>query len=191
MNDRFAPGDAILMRHVWRDEVFLAHSVRVVVDEPGLLATWLAPGTPYKRPALRAELPFHQQLVDRPWKAPGIVQLTRPGDAHSIWVFEHGWYVNLQEPVRRTALGFDTCDQLLDLVRSRDGSWRWKDEQEFDEAVRRGFFSNDEAAAIRAEAERVIAADPFPTGWETWEPDPSWSAPGLPAGWDMLQAAAS
>jgi uncharacterized protein DUF402 len=182
----FAPGDAILQRHVWRDEIFLAFSVRVVQDAPDLLVTWLAPGTPYKRPAVRDQLPFHQPLVDRPWTPPGTLQLTRPGAAHSIWIFDHGWYVNLQEPLRRTSLGFDTCDQLLDLVRSREGGWRRKDEDDLAESVRRGFLSNDEAAAIRAEGERVIAADPFPTGWEDWEPDPSWSAPGLPPGWDVL-----
>jgi uncharacterized protein DUF402 len=182
----FAPGDAILLRHVWRDEIFLASPVRVVEHTPELLVTWLAPGTPYKRPAVRGELPFGQPLIDRPWRAPGVVQLTRPGDAHSVWVFEHGWYVNLQEPLRRTPLGFDTRDQLLDLVRSPDGRWRWKDEQELADAVRQGFVSADEAAAIRAEGERVIAADVFPTGWEAWKPDPSWAAPGLPAGWDSL-----
>jgi hypothetical protein len=166
VDDRFAPGDAILIRSVWRDEVWLAHSVRVVADDPDLLATWLAPGTPYMRPAVREKLPFHQRLVNRPWEAPGVLQLTRPGDAHNVWVFAHGWYVNLQEPLRRTALGFDTCDQLLDLVRSRDGRWRWKDEHELAAAVERGFLSADEAAAVRAEGERVIAADPFPTGWD-------------------------
>jgi hypothetical protein len=101
-------------------------------------------------------------------------------------VFEHAWYVNLQEPLRRTPLGFDTCDQLLDLVRTRDGKWRWKDERELGAAVERGFLSNEEAAAIRAEGERVIAADPFPTGWEDWRPDPSWPAPALPPGWDVV-----
>ena len=24
----------------------------------------------------------------------------------------------------------------------------------------------------------------LPTGWESWQPDPSWSLPILPAGWD-------
>jgi hypothetical protein len=186
VSDRFAPGDAILMRDVWRGDIHLAYSVRVVQDEPDLLVTWLAPGTPYKRPAVRAELPFGQPLVDRPWAAPGVLHLTRPGEAHSVWVFETSWYVNLQEPLRRTELGFDMHDELLDLVRMRDGRWRWKDEDELAEAVLRGYVTNDEAAATRAEAERVIAADAFPTGWEAWEPDPSWPAPGLPAGWDVV-----
>ena len=182
----FAPGAHAVMRHVWRDEVFLAAPVTVIQDEPDLLVTWLAPGTSYMRPAVRSALPFHQPLVDKPWRAPGVVQLTRPGDAHAVWVFPQGWYVNLQEPIRRTPLGFDTRDQLLDLVRRGDGSWRWKDVDELEAAVAAGFVSGDEEAAIRAEAERVIAADAFPTGWEAWEPDPSWPVPGLPPGWDEL-----
>ena len=111
-----------------------------------------------------------------------MLQLWPVGAAHAIWLFGDAWYVNLQEPFRRTADGFDTADQLLDLVRTRDGAWRWKDEHELAHAVDEGFIPEDEAAAIRAEARRVIAADPFPTGWEAWEADPSWPLPGLPPG---------
>ncbi len=32
-----------------------------------------------------------------------------------------GWYVNLQQPLVRTAVGFDTMDQQLDLIVDRDG----------------------------------------------------------------------
>jgi hypothetical protein len=39
------------------------------------------------------------------------------------------WYVNFQRPMRRTAIGFDTFDLLLDLVIAPDLSrWDWKDE---------------------------------------------------------------
>ena len=48
--------------------------------------------------------------------------LQRPGDAYAIWHFWHGperefrgWYVNLQEPFRRTAQGYDTQDLELDI----------------------------------------------------------------------------
>jgi hypothetical protein len=40
-----------------------------------------------------------------------------------------------------------------------------------------------DAAAVRAEAERVLEAWPFPSGWEEFEPDPAWPAPRFPAGW--------
>jgi predicted RNA-binding protein associated with RNAse of E/G family len=88
--------------------------------------------------------------------------------------------VNLQEPFRRAEHGVDTADQLLDLVRSRDGGrWRWKDEDQLEAAVVGGFVSENDAAAVRAEALRVIAADPFPTGWEDWQPDSTWPMPTL------------
>jgi predicted RNA-binding protein associated with RNAse of E/G family len=61
--------------------------------------------------------------------------------------------VNLQEPFRRTEHGVDTADQLLDLVRTRDGDWRWKDEHELANAIAEGFISEDEAAAIHARPE--------------------------------------
>ena len=69
--------------------------------------------------------------------------LAIPAAAHSVYVmWETGrtelrcWYVDLQEPLRRTTLGFDTMDHLLDIVISPDQSaWRWKDEDEFEEAV--------------------------------------------------------
>jgi hypothetical protein len=187
VSERFRPGDAIAIRHVWRARVFLVFAPLVVQDEPDLLVTWLPEGSEYKRPARREELPYEQPLADRPWRRPGVVQLTRPGDAHSVTVFPNGgWYVNLQEPLRRTRIGFDTADQLLDLVRSPSGAWRWKDEHELAAAVERGYVTADEAAAIRAEGERVIAADAFPTGWEGFRPDPAWRAPRLPAGWDAL-----
>lgn len=156
-------------------------------DEPDLLVTWLEPGAEYKRPERREDLPYEQPLVDRPWREPGVVTLTRPGDAHSVTVFtELGWYVNFQEPLRRTPIGFDTADHLADLWRLPTGEWRWKDEHELDAAVARGYLSPADAAAIRAEGERLIAESEFPTGWENFEPDADWRAPRLPQGWNVL-----
>jgi predicted RNA-binding protein associated with RNAse of E/G family len=48
--------------------------------------------------------------------------MLEPGAWHSVDVeFDAagafaGWYVNLQEPLRRTGSGFDTVDLVLDLV---------------------------------------------------------------------------
>ena len=164
----------------------MAAPLRVVHADDELLVTWLAPRTPYMRPAVRAALPFGQPLVNRPWKAPGVLQVTPRRAAHSIWIFRDAWYVNLQEPLRPTPLGADTRDQLLDVVRYRAGGWRLKDVDELEAAVAAGHVPPDEAAAIHAEAERVIATDPFPTGWERWRADPRWPVPELPEGWDVL-----
>jgi hypothetical protein len=35
------------------------------------------------------------------------------------------WYVNLEQPQRRSRLGFDFEDRLLDVFVEPDGRWRW------------------------------------------------------------------
>lgn len=128
-----------------------------------------------------------------------MLQLSRPGAAHSIhaWWADGsddlaGWYVNLQQPLRRTRLGFDTRDDLLDIVVEPDlSSWYWKDEDDLAEAERIGLLSAEEAAAIHAEGERVIGlidkgTPPFDPAWADWRPDPAWRVPELPAGWDQV-----
>jgi len=102
-----------------------------------------------------------------------------------------GWYINLEEPFRRTALGFDWLDQMLDIVVSPDlSTWHWKDEDEFEAAVRFGVLSPARANTLRNEGEKAIAwlqsgKSPF-NGWEKWRPDPSWTVPVLPKGWDTI-----
>jgi predicted RNA-binding protein associated with RNAse of E/G family len=95
--------------------------------------------------------------------------------------------VNLQRPFRRTELGFETMDLVLDLIVDPDGSWRWKDEDELATWVARGVFEPELAERIRAEGESVLARAPWPTGWEKWRPDPAWELPELPDGWDVRQ----
>ena len=118
------------------------------------------------------------------WRRSGL-SLARPGRAHSIWLFSDvdSWYVNLEQPLRRTPIGFDTFDEKLDLIVEPDGSYRWKDKDELEQTAALGLL---DANAVRAEGERVLVEWPFPTGWEDWRPDPSWSIPQLPEGWDRV-----
>jgi predicted RNA-binding protein associated with RNAse of E/G family len=80
------------------------------------------------------------------------------------------WYVQLQDPILETPTGLETMDHALDVVVEPDGSWEWKDEDDFAELQRLGAFTPSQAAAVRAEGQRVIAAHPWPTGWEHWRP---------------------
>jgi hypothetical protein len=130
------------------------------------------------------------------WQTNRVVWLTPFGAAHSIGHFWNaasgafrGYYINLQAPLRRTELGFDSLDHVLDIVVEPGGHWRWKDEDELAEAVQLGLFTPDEAVAIRAEGERVIANLPslLPTGWEDWLPDPAWPRLDLPCPADEFQ----
>jgi hypothetical protein len=170
-----------------------------------LTALYWRAGTPNKLPEKRfavEDLLTLQgpQLVDSTWTDTDVLMLVPGGAAHSVYaMWEAGqanfrcWYVNLQEPLRRTHLGFDTMDHLLDIVISPDCStWRWKDEDQLREAVELGVFSPQQGRAIRREGEDVIermrAGGPiFHAGWERWSPPEDWQPPEFLEGWDKIK----
>jgi predicted RNA-binding protein associated with RNAse of E/G family len=201
---RWSVGDPIILREVYQGRVWAIRPVTVVEDAADRIALYLAPGTMWKRPVSASGEPLRLQaseweLADLQWAGNAALWLTPPGAAHSVilwwepasWRLE-GWYVNLEQPFRRTTLGFDYLDQVLDIVVAPDrSSWFWKDEDEFATAQQLGVLTRAEATAIRTEGERVIAAiesngPPFCDGWEVWRPDPGWTVPGMPEGWDEV-----
>ena len=196
-------GDPIVLRGVWRGQIWWVCAVTVVRDLPDLIVLYWTAGTPEKTPAKRPTV--HEQLenqivlVDGKWVDTDVLMLSAPGAAHSVYLmWETGtrilrcWYVDLQEPLRRTTIGFDTMDHLLDIVINPDRSqWHWKDEDEFVEAEAIGLYSPAEAWAIRSEGEHVIAClqasrSPFYDGWENWLPPVEWKIPALPENWDDM-----
>jgi len=192
-------GETILVRHIHHGRVVQAAPARVVADRPDVLVTWIASGTPIVYPTGQDGegrlLPLASWRIEhRPWFGAGCLELMPPGRAHAIRLLRdddgsfRGWYVNLQAPMRRRPDGFDTRDLQLDLVVAPGGAVTWKDEDHLEQAVELGLLSDDDACLARAEAERVLAEWPFPTGWEDWCPDPGWELelPELPAGWDVV-----
>lgn len=184
----WTPGDVVVWSESWRGTRYYSVPVRIVEDSEQQLVYFLAEGTRFRFP--RGAWPFadsHPWAHKDGWRGHGVLVQYRPGKAHTIWHFWQGeerrfagWYVNMQEPLRRDGSGFDTQDQELDLWVKADGRWTWKDEAELEDWVRRGRFTREEVAAVHAEGERVLADWPFPTGWEDWGPDPTWSVPELP-----------
>ncbi|MGW8378762.1 DUF402 domain-containing protein [Streptomyces sp. ODS28] len=184
----------------------ICRPVTVVTDTSELLAVWMAPGTVCVKPELADGTPVHQEPLEtrytKPrttalsrWFGTGVLKLARPGDPWSVWLFwERDWefknfYVNLEEPRRRWAGGVDSEDHFLDISVYPDGSWLWRDEDEFAEAQRVGLMGAGQAAAVRAAGERALRevrawASPFADGWEDWRPDPHWPVPRLPEDWD-------
>ena len=201
--NRWTRGEIIVMRGVWKGKLWWACPAYVVQDTPELLALYWPVGTltrsPVRRPTVEDELYNRIELEDRIWTDNDVLALNTPGAAHSIELMWqagtrkiHCWYVHLQEPQHRMEIGFDTMDQMLDIVISPDrSSWRWKDEDEFSEAERIGVYSQAKAHSIRLEAERVVAllnanASPFCDAWEKWTPPAGWTIPVFPLGWDRL-----
>jgi len=188
------PGEAIVRREVWRGEPKGAWAGLVVEDTPELLALYMPEGSQFAFPGDFFGAPHPWSRKDR-WEGHGVLQLQRPGSMHAVWVFWQGpsrelgaWYVNLQEPFRRTARGFDTQDLELDIVVAVDGSWRYKDDEKLEGWIERGRWTADEVAAIRREGARVAAEldagrQWWSAEWAEWEPDPAWSLPELPPDW--------
>lgn len=192
----WSSGDTVLWRMISFGHVRHAVATIAVEHTAERLVVWLPHGTPMRRfigPALHevGDLETHDwSLEDGVWRN-DCLRITRFGDAHSIWLFwdERGfarWYVNLQEPLRPSRFGFDTRDQALDICVEPDGTWSWKDEDHLAAATARGRFTEADARAVSAEGERVLAAWPFPTGWEDWRPDPAWTPRPLPEGWHVV-----
>jgi hypothetical protein len=194
----WSSGDVALLRFLRYGQVRRATPHVVVQDADGVVALYAPVGAPGKVAVwdgspIRGQADREWELRDHVWDSFRVLRLVRWGRGHSLDLFWEGrsgdfagWYVNLQEPLRRARLGFDTDDLVLDVWVKPDGSWSWKDEDELHEAVRLGRFTEAEAGEIRAEGERVLAEWPFPTGWEEWRPDPGWPVPVLPDGWDRL-----
>lgn len=188
----------MLLRSVVRGRVRDALGLVLVEQAKDLVALYCAPGAPCVRATTgirRGNFRSYEEGWDHErfvWRDNHVLWLARPDEPYSLNVFWNGewsflgWYVQLQEPLRRSRLGFDTRDHLLDITVEPGGSWAWKDEEELARAVELGAFSPGEASAVRATGERVIAARPWPTGWEEWRPDPRWKLPQLPAGWDVV-----
>jgi hypothetical protein len=200
----WSSGDTVALRYLNNGRVSFVRPVTVVEDGPALTALLLRVGTPILHRvaldgvvlrtlpyAIRHRTPW--ELGAATWERLNVLELIRPAHSHSLWVVWdatwtlRGWYVNLQAKVRRTSIGFDTEDHVLDLWIDADGTAVWKDTDEFAQAIAGGRFSPAEATEVRAEAARVLAEQPWPTGWEEWRPDPAWPLPQLPDGWDRVE----
>jgi protein associated with RNAse G/E len=209
---RFERGRVVLHRHFHGDRLGLLKTARVLADDERGLLLWVAQGSPMlDRKAvdgrgLRA-MPFSEwittdtKLWEVTWRGPGILKFLPTGENYSVWVFRDadgrftGYYVNLEETGVRWdeggVAGVDIVDQDLDILVAPDGTWRWKDEEEFAERLAYpGHYWVADGEAVRAEGLRVvklIEAGEFPFNGDLLaeRPDPQWTPPAsVPPGWD-------
>lgn len=202
----WSTGTQIIYREVTHGKVWTVRPVTVIQDTSELIALYLKNGTHWKVciPAngqtnllhCKANL-YSWILKDVVWSFGDTVFLISPDEAHAVhvmWDCQHafvGWYVNLQECVRRTRLGFDFLDQELDIEVSPELNWRWKDTHHLEEAQRIGLFSPAQVRMIVGEGLKVIEnieakAMPFDGSWNQWRPPADWSIPYLPDAWEQV-----
>ncbi len=202
-NGRFQPGDTAVLRNVRSGWVPWIAPVRVVQDSGDFVALFLDIGTRYRRPADTGGHPTRDYInastsVEATWTDHRALHLIRGGESHSTVAMWDAagkfvcWYVNFQEPFTRTDLGFDTLDLTLDLVIQPDRiGWHWKDEDEFESGITAGWYTRSQLEHLKAyglsigESARA-GESPFSDGWEQWRPDPGWTIPTLPEGWEVV-----
>jgi uncharacterized protein len=205
-DEYFLPGQTVLLREVVRGRVWSAKPNIVVEDSPDLVALYAPPGTMIKHPVtpegkrVKADnrLRGEWQLIDREWNTSHILRLALLDQHYSVLFFWdepdfklHDYYINLEDPLCRVGNGFKCLDQWLDVIVAPDlKSWRWKDEDEFAEAVLLKLISPEKARELRLAGEQAAAwiqsgKSPF-NKWVDWRPDPSWKVPVLPEGWDKV-----
>ena len=182
-------------REVWRGAPWSAFPVVVVDDAPELLVTYLPEESPFVFPPSADGRP-HPWARKRAWHGNGMLALRRPGEACSVMHFWNGpdrrfagWYLNLEEPFRRTATGYDTQDLELDVWVPVDGPWQLKDSDLLEQRVREDRFTDEQAVEIRRLGDELL--EQLDRGerwwdehWASFTPDAGWRAPTFPVGWE-------
>jgi len=189
------PGAIVEHRHTKDGVVWWRSPARVIEDSAEVTVLWWPAGTRYQRAAVEGRLDHLRvlaaggwELEDAEWTGGDALHIVPRGEPFSIWPFRSpnhellSWYCNLQAPLVRTAIGFDTDDWTLDVVATADLSrWSYKDEDELAEGERVGLYDAGELVEIRAAGARVVAliesrSSLFET-WSAWQADRSWAVP--------------
>ena len=211
----WALGESVLWRarpQLAGEFVGYVFCANVVQDSAEAIVLFQAAGAPGMRRVGRRGGPRGRSLIERDWsgahepfvwRGPSTLRLHLVGTNFSVlrrWNSEaarcEGWYINLEQSWRRTRLGFDGRDDVLDVEVADDlSTWRLKDEDELESCVEVGDLTVAEARAIRRSAEHVVErlenrAWPFrEDAWAHLVPDPRWPVP-LSADWSSLDPAA-
>jgi hypothetical protein len=191
----FEPGDVALRREVLHGKPWSVIPTRVVLDEPGLLVVFVVPNTVFGFPEHEWPHGWRRDGATY-WRGHGKLQMHRPDEAYSVDLFWQGperrfqgWYLNLQDPYRRTDLGFDTLDHELDYWVPAEGGWEDRDREEFEQQAAQGKYSADLAEGVRRQGKEIetmltSGSTWWDQDWANWQPDPDWPVPTLPPGWE-------
>ena len=205
------PGTTVVHQETWRGRLWAARPMTLVDDTPECLWLWMPTGCIRKVPdgaPVDQEYPRRRrdQIVadlqrgnweyqDHVWEGATLVAV-RPGDWYATWCSwrpdgsHWGYYVNLQMPYRRTDIGIESMDLMLDVTIEPDLTWAWKDEDEVADLLALGVYSDELVRHIRSEAQRAIddleaQRWPFDGSFAAKVPTDPWPLPVLPDDWHV------
>ena len=200
---RWSSGDHVQFRQVWSGNVWAAIPAIIIEDSSDLVSLYIAPGAVFAGPDCSRDEHLHVAVGGAweckryEWTGQHHVWSSLPGEAASIWTIwsspdwiHVGWKVNPELPLKRTPIGFDTTDHVLDAVTSADlSSWQLKDEDELAVAIDLGLFTSAEGDRIRQEAQRIASECVTSRrrqlqAWAAWRPPAGWKLPALPENWE-------
>lgn len=195
-------GEAVALRDVRDGRIWAARPAIVVRDEDAPLQLYTPAGATWMAPT--ADDGSRLRIPTRPWHLEPdtlpthVLSFAWPDHGYAVlavwnrdWSFAH-WYVNVEDPVRPTTVGFDYRDHVLDAIVASDrSSWSWKDEDELAQAIGYGIYGDRDERSFREAAEDGVRhilerRSPFDHEWFDWRPDPSWPRAELPPGWDIV-----
>jgi hypothetical protein len=196
----------VVLRWVSGNFITGAVPCEVIEETPDFVALYQPAGTIWKRASGERSGPRGRNMLptghdggydDTEWTGDGVLRVHRFGEEWSVWrwldstrAWSDYFYVNLEDPWRRGALGFDTGDWLLDIV-GTPASWAYKDEDELEWAEEVSLVDSDWAARTREAGRRASTALeenawPFAADWDRWLPSANLARPALPSVWNVV-----
>jgi hypothetical protein len=205
---RWNAGDVVVRRDIWAGKPWHAIPGIVVEDSGDRLITFVPAGSDraYMIPNVEDTPAMFAALQQGEWdlglgkRYNHTLAINTTGHRSSVLLFWTpswefiSWYVNIEAPFVRTAIGYDSTDWHLDVVLEPQTEPRWKDEHHMELAVELGMFTADEYRAMRDEGNAVIERyrfrrSPFDEPWPDWRPPWSeWAPARLPDGWQDVPA---
>jgi hypothetical protein len=193
----FAPDESIEITETWRGQRWsTTRHVFVGAREDAFLVTYRAHGvdgtyvTSHGVPG-RDHMSRSQRKMEA-LRTGRFRTVTVAADLHTLEFFEPGswarvnlgwdeawrflgWYVNFEEPPRITPGRIDTMDLVLDAMVGPDRAWRWKDCEDYHQALTEALIGpqaheriNETAVQVQKRLNRQ--AGPFAEHWRAWRP---------------------
>jgi protein associated with RNAse G/E len=209
MNYVWKMGDVVAWRGIYRNRIWHVQPTLLVQDRPEEIVSALLPGTEciadedYPRGKQNGKRRWHfkdreWRLANYIWRTNRLLLIHESGKYFSTILFWNDesseflcYYINFQLPFQRSHCGIDTLDLELDLVINPDFTYRWKDLEDYQAAIRHEVILPEWRQGIEMAKEEIFGRlekrlYPFDGAWLDWRPAPDWTPPTLPANWDKI-----